>query len=846
MRKKFQNASLNTLTGFIKEEINPRVWENVTTLFAGMGFKLKGSKWISGLHVDLDPGSGPKEDRCVITRNYPSRIFDNTRQTSTDAVTAFMMQNPDCGNDVMKAVRKMCDLLNIEPPQSSPEAVEAYKHHQERLTQLEQSHERQIKAFWSEEGNEARQYLEGRGWSEAEMKLARFGYMSDQEARLLQAQPHLGTIHKLSLPLTSSGQLYGFKVRTIGTPPAGIDKYEYLSGTSKKYNLFGLTPIRSGTKEVIVLEGELDALHARIKGLDNAIATGGGKLTEEHFALLEARDVKRIVLLFDTDDAGEKYTLQTINLAHQHGLTIFVAQIPSGETLPNGTPVHDVDEYLQLHSIDDLRQVINNARIGGGWAVDKIINDYAAAHPGAEERGYNDIETFELNADIIACLVKIENEQERECALSDYANNTRRGKEEIFNAASIRAAVDRERAKEMKQQQRTQANKAAADISQLIAQDKTDEAIKLMKDTAATLDRLDTNARVSKLLAIDSYQERLNKARHTGESIRTPYFFQGAYDTTTEQLVLPTGAITLICAATSHGKSTMLRNLALHTAQHQEEGEGVVLYYTYEESKEAVDAQMTNTFIGRYLNERNLLSINEYRKYGGSRNTFHNDDCLKLYQEGDMKFYKELIATGKLRIYEEEDSYVDTLITDIQSIANNTLVKAVYIDYAQEIYKRNCNGTRREELRDVIDALKNLAKTLHLPIIIAAQLNRDAKSPADMYSQNISEAADLERTANTVILCWNSVFAAQGKGDSNGSNEELNKLLKRTGIELQHQGRMYVRIAKNREGTPGLEAVLTHDGNTGRLTQQMPTMQTVQEREARKANSQAYIDPLDE
>lgn len=130
-------------------------------------------------------------------------------------------------------------------------------------------------------------------------------------------------------------------------------------------------------------------------------------------------------------------------------------------------------------------------------------------------------------------------------------------------------------------------------------------------------------------------------------------------------------------------------------------------------------------------------------------------------------------------------------------------------------------------MKEIGNDLKTLAVSLNIPIIVAAQLNRDAKSPAEMYAQNIAESADLERVANKVILLWNGRFKAQ-KGCDEKAMKEWGE---NTGIKLPNGKRIYALLAKNRAGIANIEAVFTYNGNIGSVKQQMPTLQQIEEKE---------------
>ena len=108
---------------------------------------------------------------------------------------------------------------------------------------------------------------------------------------------------------------------------------------------------------------------------------------------------------------------------------------------------------------------------------------------------------------------------------------------------------------------------------------------------------------------------------------------------------------------------------------------------------------------------------------------------------------KEIIEAGKLRIY-DSDFYSDELVDAIRFVSRKLRVKAVFIDYVQLLYKQGGSKLQRnEELKAIAKSLRELAKEAKLPIVLSAQLNREAKSPTEMFSQNIADSADLRKAS---------------------------------------------------------------------------------------------------
>jgi DNA primase len=110
---------------------------------------------------------------------------------------------------------------------------------------------------------------------------------------------------------------------------------KYLNSTDsllfqKSKVLYGLYQAQKHIREqdsVIVVEGYFDVCALHAAGFKNTVATCGTALTVDHLRLLQ-KFTKKIIILFDGDDAGVSATLRSMELGLQHGITLYGAQLP--------------------------------------------------------------------------------------------------------------------------------------------------------------------------------------------------------------------------------------------------------------------------------------------------------------------------------------------------------------------------------------------------------------------------------------------------------------------------------------------------------------------------------------
>lgn len=154
----------------------------------------------------------------------------------------------------------------------------------------------------------------------------------------------------------------------------------------------------------------------------------------------------------------------------------------------------------------------------------------------------------------------------------------------------------------------------------------------------------------------------------------------------------------------------------------------------------------------------------------------------------------------------------------ISYLSSQRPIKAVFLDYAQAIYKDGYRKDRREELREICKELNDLSKKLDIPFILSAQLNRETQNPTSMSGDNIAESADITRYGDTILCLWNSAFLKDVKNKETYLESQDYKELQSKGFSFTEEGgKLYCYLAKNRGGTPFVEAVLDYVGETGEI-----------------------------
>jgi DNA primase len=139
---------------------------------------------------------------------------------------------------------------------------------------------------------------------------------------------------RLIFPIrTESGEIVAFGGRLLGD---GHPKY-INSGDTPLYRkskvLYGMHKAKDALqkeKRAVLVEGYLDVVACHTAGVKGALASLGTSLAEDHAKLLR-RWCEQVVILYDSDTAGQKAADRAVEILRAEGLQTKVALMPEGE-----------------------------------------------------------------------------------------------------------------------------------------------------------------------------------------------------------------------------------------------------------------------------------------------------------------------------------------------------------------------------------------------------------------------------------------------------------------------------------------------------------------------------------
>ena len=854
------------ITDFINEKVYPAMWDEIGSLFPEMGFKLTAGKWRSPKKIDGTDPKTPNRSKTIISPNYPSRALESG-EGSIDLITLYMNLN---NKPFWEALEAICKKLNLEIPTSRDEGK--WKEYRDIREQRALSYDRQKRALFAPEGAAVLKYLkEVRGYSEELIKEMGLGYISPEEAKTLEEKGKVGMTCRaedfpLSMPYFANGNVEGFNFRYISEEqirksyPNGTGKYRKtrsLNGIENKhpFGLISNTLYKGANRKagIVVVEGELDALHAIALGLENVIATSGGWLVPETIATIRKKGYKEITLILDTDGKGQQFTRESIENIHQAGLNSYVATLPDAK---------DVDEYLGKHSIEELKELIDKADHGSLYLFWKEAEAFLQTEQTQKEQDRFIARVIELASKEIDPLKSHQILQNlKDKVLDQLGVNL----DEIKKG--IELSVEQQRREEENKRLSAATEAELKKASKFLTEGKTAEAAATVRKAEDILQNVEDREKFAKLLQ-DNTDELYESYKIAPKSLTTNIQLF-TRDRTAYPLIFPSGAISIIGACTGHGKSKLLQSIALDALEQPEKG--MILYLTYEESEANVNIQFLNSYANIEVTKKNAsgnrgnlqtirehLSNGEYnyflksKKYDPTTGRLIKDNSwiIPAFQKKEEE-WKEIRKSGKIRLIKPEDNTLGLLKGIINyALQNPPLglpIRAVFVDYVQELYLEDKDKTygRVDELKKIMVDIDILAQEANIPIIMGAQLNRDTKNLKNLCNQVISDSGWIERKASEILLIWSS--KEKGEALTEKDLEELGAVKKTDRgwetMKLGIDGELYLKLTKSRNIPTNTTAVLSINGNTGRVTGNAERRITAEEQSLDLSDGQEQQEP---
>jgi len=788
---------MNPITEFIKYDLYPMIFEVIPSVFPEHNFKQHRGNWQSKTYLNGSPHKN-RRDKTVISKKAPGLILEQGGEVLS--LIDYVIKRDNIV--FIDAVKLLAKNVGLELPKGEFNGLD-YKSYKDRNTLYEECNN-----FFnyclktSVNSDKVKSYLKSRGYTLEEVEAMEIGFIPGQDklfsylknkgfsAELIKENikldQRIGNTHALTIPYRSGGSIKGFKFRTIEDL---LPKYLNSTGMDKTGGFFNLSAI-NGEKDLVIVEGELDSLSATVKGIYNVVATGGSSINSNQVKDAIKRGAKKFTICFDFEPGKKETTNKNINSAIEVLLkegvnSVYIVNFPN-----SGDLKVDPDSFIRAQGVEVFKTIIQEAVPFYEYKLNETLIKFSEIENTKGALTYKDKDN--LLEEVINTASKLDPICKDQYLKSFISLGPIR--EIGITEESLEIAVDKLTSTKEKEQQKRDFNSLLSKAKNLEEKGEVNKALDLLNAKVKEVKLKDKATEFNSLLLNTTEEELKSHLKNKPKNLITS--FRLGKDT----MEVPQGAVTILTAPTSHGKTTFLINLALDIAKDQINKQ--TYFFSYEEDSNSILLNALNVYMNQEISGNNRTTLRNY--FSG-----HNNKTLSNKKDA---FFEELINTQRLNInYTNYNS--ETLIEAIRFLHKNANPGAIFIDYIQLLslpqgkYK---TYSRQEELKQICQDLKDVAVETGLPIILGAQFNRTVTNLLHLHSTKIGEAGDIERIANLIIGFWNNNFTSVGPEGELNSIKKLN----------YPKDSIYIKVLKNRAGRVGQEEVLDFNGNTGKISNQ--------------------------
>lgn len=202
-------------------------------------------------------------------------------------------------------------------------------------------------------------HLKRTGFSEAELIA---GFLSKKSQR--------GTLfdlfrNRIIFPvIDTAGNIVAFGGRVMDDSKPKYLNSSDTPGFKKSRVLFGLNYAKDHcAEELILCEGYMDTIAMHAAGFENAVATLGTAITADHARLI-SRYTKRVIINYDSDEAGQKAAEKAMRLLDEVGLPVRVLKLEGAK---------DADEFIKKFGADAFRSLLKSSSTAFDFKMEKIL-----------------------------------------------------------------------------------------------------------------------------------------------------------------------------------------------------------------------------------------------------------------------------------------------------------------------------------------------------------------------------------------------------------------------------------------------------------------------------------------
>lgn len=404
------------LQELLDRDVYPRLFDCLDSAFPEFGWQRRGDHWEASSWPPGFPYSvnDKRPDRLCVYPDRPHWIKLHGH-SGVRWLEYLAGQSSPRGQIFTDAARELFRLAGVSYPERSltPEQIAAGQERDRRRDFLDAMLSLAAESIWTDKGDRARSYLHERGIDDQVIRDYRLGIIrsktpeildhltatgwdrNDAEQRLRPWRSLRGYIlipwqDEMGRPLT----VYG---RWPGKPPLMKDHPDWRHKREQRYHeweqgdraepwkepslpkTFALpgkdskgSPLyldrarRAGHREIVLVEGVLDALVLQAKGDTRVVASVAAQLSGEQVRTLQRCRIDRVLICGDPDGGGDQGNANNVRALANAEITPFV--VPR---LPDGM---DPDEFVIAKGIDAWREWTGNAQHGYRFLATTLLD----------------------------------------------------------------------------------------------------------------------------------------------------------------------------------------------------------------------------------------------------------------------------------------------------------------------------------------------------------------------------------------------------------------------------------------------------------------------------------------
>ena len=283
-------------------------------------------------------------------------------------------------------------------------------------------------------------YLKRRGFSEEELEISGLVKRS--------AKGNLYDIfrHRVMVPIIDvRGAIIAFGGRVLDdSKPKYVNSPETLV-YHKSDTVFALQIAKkSASRRFVLCEGYMDVISMQQAGIDTAVCACGTALTPDQVKLI-SQYAEEVILSYDSDEAGQKATLRSLELFRNSPVKVGVLQIPGAK---------DPDEYIKKYGAERFHALLDGVGNALDFRLKRLRDKYDLSQDG---------QRLEYIKEAVDMLAERSNPTEQEVYAGRLAEETNVSKTAIMT--QLETAV--KRAGYKRRQERSRARLKEGEMNQI-------------------------------------------------------------------------------------------------------------------------------------------------------------------------------------------------------------------------------------------------------------------------------------------------------------------------------------------------------------------------------------------